>query len=141
MVIFVVAYNTENEIIKSNLNQFKKIALLAYFYLKSGVCKTPSAAWEKACNTLNVKESIRKKGCPKAAFVGLFENNKSKNASYARALADLYKKAIIPVEKTKEEKWDIFRKNASKYGMHDVAQNNNGQLDVVEALFENKLLK
>ena len=142
----------ENEIIKSDLNQYQKIALLAYYYMKCGE-KCPSAAWAKACKRLKINTKTSDKCCPKGAFIGLVEHNylkglsqvssvhtNSKNAKYAMILAWLYKEGeILNKDTTKKAKWEIFRKHAPQK-IQPVAENNNGQLDVVEVFHEKGLL-
>lgn len=52
------------------MGQFGEVAILAV-----DICKNesvfPEAAWSMACNEIIASESSRKKGCPRAAFLGL----------------------------------------------------------------------
>ena len=144
----------KNEIKTSRYTQFQKIALQAYHYMRQGKLSCPNAAWTKACKRLKINTETSDKRCPRLAFIGLVEHNclrglpkvssvhtNSKNAEYARILAGLYKNGSILKFKTKKAKWEFFREQAANAGLNNVAENNNGQLDVVEVFYEEEWLK
>ena len=97
---------------------------------------SPSDAWEKAsCEFFERGSAAHKKGCPKNAFWGLYENDRvklSKNALYAvKALEYLrkYPQEVISVKKL----WNI--------ATNGELISHNSQMNVVLELWKSGLIK
>lgn len=112
------------------MNKYGIIAVNAARIIIQG--SKPYDAWEKASCELFVKGSpSQKKGCPRNAFLGLFDaTNNSKNAFYAR-------KAFAYLEKNESalnanQLWQIVLDGEEK--------KHNSQMNVVLALWNEKLI-
>ena len=110
-----------------------KTAVRAFEYVKNGY--DAEAAWRKAICEFTASSHYRNKNCPRVAFCGLMSHdnkwNRTENAINARRALDVLRNN--PDRKfTNRELWSIIG-NASK--SHD------GQMDVVLALWDNKLIR
>ena len=142
---------SELDVKKSNYNQVQKVALLAYSYLRNNGNLSIKDAWGRAFISLAITSKV--KGCPLAAFAGLVEYGRlvgferiqvpysTKNAMYANVLADLYLAGNMPLKASRKVKWDILREYIWKNKKFEAAQNENGQLSIVEAFYYEGLLK
>jgi hypothetical protein len=114
------------------------VAIDAVKLFTSGITNNPREAWLAAAEKNTNSESVRKKGCPQSTFLGLCEEGKVigippgpytksiKNKNYAlKALEVLNNNPNI----SSDELWVLVGK-----GIH------NRQMDVVIALWNNKLL-
>lgn len=58
---------------------FGNVAVLAIKLMNDGKARSPVDAWEMSVDTLITSVSMRSKGCPKSAFLGLCEEGYIKN--------------------------------------------------------------
>ena len=110
------------------MNKYAQVALIAAERIKNGM--QPRAAWEQASSEIFPKGSASQtKGCPKNAFLGLYDSTaNTKNATYAReALAWL--RAHPDCKITPSALWKIVLKGEAKAY--------NSQMDVVIVLYQN----
>ena len=115
-------------------NKYAQIAIKAFAYLNEGL--EAEKAWEKAsCEFYKKGSSSQIKGCPRNAFLGLTSKKpsieKSKNALYAR-------KALKFLRENQDRKYsvnELWSKIIDKPIVH------NSQMNVVLALWDNKLIK
>ena len=128
------------------MNVFGEVAIKAVKIIlnnNSGITIDPQKAWDNAVK--EEKESMKKKGCPKETFLGLcyfgyikgikaeVGNHKklSKNSSYGvEAIKMLCSKDCSPIKR------DLWEKLQSK----GAPKNENGQMDVVLALWNNNFI-
>ncbi|WP_300603875.1 hypothetical protein [Niabella sp.] len=124
-------------------NPYGVAALCAACRLSNNKSSNPVAAWEEATLQLFGEGAAQKKGCPKAAFLGLCEEglisgvprgsytNSSKNKRYAiRMVSWLKTHPALPVPV--DEMW--------AYATEHSGIRPNGQTSVVVALFINGYL-
>ena len=110
------------------MNKYTQVALLAAEHIKNGML--PRAAWEQAsCEIFPKGSASQVKGCPKNAFLGLYDPTvNTKNAAYAReALAWL--RAHPGCKVTPSALWKIVQKGENKAY--------NSQMHIVIALYQN----
>jgi hypothetical protein len=136
MLYLVKDYATVVQAIKMEyggvrMDKYAHVAIIAANYIQNGL--SPQQAWEKAsCEVFPKGSTSQKKGCPKNAFLGLFEvNTDSVNAIYAMN-ARKYLAANPTRRVTPGELWKIV--------MNGRAKRHNSQMNVVLALYENNLL-
>lgn len=110
------------------MNKYAKVALIAAERIKNGM--QPRTAWEQAsCEIFPKGSASQTKGCPKNAFLSLYEpETNTKNGAYAReALAWL--RAHPDCEITPSALWKIV--------LNGEAKAYNSQMDVVIELYQN----
>lgn len=124
------------------MNQYGKVALKAVEQTKNG--KAPPKAWLDAAKDVFVdKKSSIEKSCPRGTFLGLAEDGYIKgipSGNYTRStknkaygLAALQQLKMSPeLAKNKKELW--------LRSCNDQPKVQNGQMDVVLALWDHKLL-
>jgi hypothetical protein len=116
------------------MNKYGETAIKAFEYIKAGA--NAEQAWEKAsCDIFEKGSASQKKGCPRNAFLGLTSNNskiaRSKNAIYARKALDILK-GNPNRSYTVDELWSL---------VIDEPKTHNSQMDIVLALWGNKLIR
>jgi len=126
------------------MNQYAITALKAVELILNKEYVSPIDAWEKATQTIIKSQSSREKGCPREAFLGLCEEglingvssgdytNSNKNKRYAIIAVELLKKDPNLIN-NKKKLWRTIQEDGSK--------TQNGQLDIVIALWQKKLIK
>lgn len=110
------------------MNKYAQVALIAAEHIKNGML--PRAAWEQAsCEIFPKGSASQVKGCPKNAFLGLYDPTaNTKNAAYAiEALAWL--RAHPGCKVTPSALWKIVQKGENKAY--------NSQMHIVIALYQN----
>jgi len=111
---------------------FGKTAIKAFEYVKSG--HQADKAWRMAICEFSKSEYTQAKGCPRVAFCGLVSDDKRwgnmENAIYARKALDILR--TNPNRRySKDELWRLIG---------SPTKSQNGQLDVVLALWDSKLI-
>ena len=126
------------------MTQFGECAICATEKMKNNTCDDPRKAWDICIFKLSKSEEVRKKSCPRNAFLGLCEeglvrgvepgkyntksfNNKEKEYAFD-ALKILYKTSQ-PITSLK-----LWRQIVGNDKAH------NSQMDVVLSLWENDLI-
>jgi len=113
--------------------KYGEVAVKAFEYMRSEL--EASSAWERAsCEVFEKGSSSQTKGCPRNAFIGLVSDNpdaqKSKNAIYALDALEILRSN--PTRNySKKELWELAVGQPKKH---------NSQMDVVLALWDNKLV-
>ena len=111
------------------MGKYGQVAIKAARYIEKGY--EPRQAWEVAsCETFEKGSASQSKGCPKAAFLGLYGGS-GKNAEYSRAALG-YLKSNPKIEITPNELWTIIMMGNQKV--------HNQQMDVVLSLFKEGLV-
>lgn len=115
------------------MSKYGIIAVKAAEYVEQGLC--PRAAWQKAsCEVFEEGSAAQKKGCPKNAFIGLFDEKKArtnKNAQYA----------LKAVEYRRDNSDEIDTRTLWGIVMDGEMKVYNSQMDVVLALWNKGLIK
>ena len=122
---------------------YRDAAVLAVELISSGSCAEPAAAWSQATSKLFPSSaSLRDKGCPKGAFLGLCNeglvvgvesgnySKSSKNGEYA----------IDAVKVLRKNKFLASQPNLLWKKVAGNAKTQNHQMDVVIALWEAGLI-
>lgn len=109
------------------MNKYAQVALIAAERIKNGM--QPRAAWEQAsCEIFPKGSAAQTKGCPKNAFLGLYEPEaNTKNGTYARE-ALTWLRAHPDCKITPSALWKIILKGEAKAY--------NSQMDVVIVLYQ-----
>lgn len=120
-----------------NNNQFARVAKLAYQFII--INNLPYAeAWNRAAGKEIENTSSRIKGCPKETFIGLCESGILKKIPKTEISESRnYQYALFAISEWKKNKMiscaDMWRKVYNHFGL---AKNHQGQLDVVEGLWD-----
>ncbi|OQX57530.1 MAG: hypothetical protein B5M52_07215 [Helicobacteraceae bacterium 4484_230] len=126
------------------MGKYGEVAITAVGMIGSKIAIDPVEAWRLAAlKVFPNSESSRKKGCPKSTFLGLCENGyivnvaagsytrSEKNKEYAvKALDLLADNSELALDKNK-----LWKKV-----MNGVEKKQNGQMDVVTALWNNGMI-
>lgn len=113
------------------MKQYGETAIVAYEYYNEGF--SLDDAWKKAASETIKSESGRKKGCPKNAFKGLFDNSvNGSNAKHGRDALTILR-TNLHKSYTEKELWDLVKDYDNK--------KHNAQMDVVLALWNEGYLK
>lgn len=131
------------------MGKYGETAIRAVALLGAEECDDPRKAWDKvAAEVFRGRESSRKKGCPKDAFLGLCEEGMVKGVpagSYTRSTKNKWYavRAIEILEKRPELARDTKRLWAMVVEGNPIKHN--GQMDVVVSLwnvgFDRKALR
>jgi hypothetical protein len=129
-------------------NVFEKTALKAVELMKNKDAQNPAEAWDSAIKNFTESCWTRKKGCPKNAFLGLYEKEliagihsgsdthfvENRNKKYAvKAVGILRKNPALA--NLKANLWKTVLE-----GVDNPPKSHNGQMDVVIALWNKGLI-
>jgi hypothetical protein len=122
---------------RENANQYARVAKLAYQLIVKNKL-TAKEAWNKAAEEEIDNLSSRVKNCPRETFIGLCDSGKLKNISKKKISESRnYDYAVFAISEWKKDEFilknDLWKKIYSHFGF---AKNHQGQLDVLEGLWE-----
>ena len=123
---------------------YQEVAVIAANFLSGGNCSDPADAWAKAASKVfSASASLRDKGCPRAAFLGLCDEGyvdglgpsghprRSKNGEYA----------VEAVQVLRRNKFLVSQPNLLWKKVAGNAKTQNHQMDVVVGLGEAGMLE
>ena len=114
------------------MNQFGKVAIKAVELFESNKSITPQEAWFEGISYYSKSAEVRKKGCPKNTFLSLCETGYIKgvpkgNYTNAKENKDYTLKAL-----------PLLKSNSNLDGLE---KKHDGQIDVINALWDNGFIK
>lgn len=127
----------------TKINLYGKIALEAVELIISDG-KSCEEAWKRAAKKFSDKNSVQKKSCPRCAFFGLCKAGLIKGIEGELGYKPTYKNSLYAINAVKllKQKPDLVGDKKALWDQSvGEAKKENGQMDVVLALWVNNLIE